>query len=711
MTDEVLATIVVVPRERFGLVERVLASIAANTNAPHRLVCVVGGAPAYIEASLQKTCAEHGYDLITRSEPLSPNAARNLGLARATTRYVAFLDNDVVVAPGWLEALITCAEETGGDIVGPLCLIGEPADGLVHSAGGTLEFVQREGGRDLVERHLMDNVCLNTRPVRLVRERCDFAEFHGMLVRRTVFDRVGPLDEEVLAVAEHLDLALDVKALGGSVWFEPTALISDLSFEDLTVGDLDYFALRWGDDWCDRSYARLADKWSIAPGGRLFTDFASFARRHRARGRRLPRNSGRPAAPIDADAHCFAQTNVQLFNQMRAAGYPTHDLEAVRAGYDAASVLFASRFRPSGKTFLAHLVGTASVLAAYGAHGPLITAGLLHASYTRGGFPGESGRDYDAQRRWLGRRVGTLAEAIIHEYTRLDQAWITHVVESDIDRLPLNVAYAIVLRIANLIEERLDHGSAYYATTELVDRRAAEQAQWAEVYDAVAARLGARDMLAVAFDLAARVDRRPVPQELRSSRTDDFVVDTESGTIQSIVPTTLPDPRPRSTRAAGGPAFTLPRGPSVGARLAQLEPSSFTALNGGDVTPDGDTLLVRCDPRQWAYSATCELGDPPVRGPGIIRVTIAIDTGELGVAVLVKGSSTAFAAPEQNHGPTTEPIELLFPLPTVEEGGAIVLRSWAPDGVVTQARVTDASIHSPAAEWSSSPTVLSGTGS
>ena len=35
-----------------------------------------------------------------------------LGLERATTLYVAFLDNDVVVEPGWLEALVRCAEES-----------------------------------------------------------------------------------------------------------------------------------------------------------------------------------------------------------------------------------------------------------------------------------------------------------------------------------------------------------------------------------------------------------------------------------------------------------------------------------------------------------------------------------------------------------------------------------------------------------------------
>ena len=710
VTDEPLVTIVVVTRERFSLIERCLASIAANTSAPYRLVSVVGGAPAYAEAFLRKTSAEYGYELILHDEPLSPPAARNLGLARAATRYVVFLENDVVVAPGWLEALVACAEETGADVVGPLCLIGEPENCIAHSAGGYLEFVPGERTRELVARHLMSNVDLKTRPIPQARERRDFIESHCMLIRRTVFERIGAWDEELPSNFDYHDLGVSLKELDGSVWFEPAALISYLAFEDFTVGDLDYFALRWSDDWNDRSTARFAEKWSIARDTPVFTTNAAFTREHQAVCQPL-RTTGRPAAPIDLDNHGFAQTSVQLFNQMRSARYPNRDLEGVRAGYEAASVLFAGRFRPSGKTFLAHLVGTASVLAAYGAHAPLVTAGLLHASYTRGGFPGESGRDYDAQRRWLRSRVGTLAEAIVHEYRRLDPSWINHLVENDIDRMPVTVAHAIVLKIANLIEERLDHQFAYYASVELDQQGVAEHlAQWGTIYDQVAAPLHAREMLSAALDLATRVEQTGFPPELRSSRTQDFVVDPTSGTSNPITPTALPSP-PRSQPAPDGSAFAFPRRLELGPEMLRIKPDAFAALNGGEVTRDGDTLLVACDPQQWAYSAGCELGDAATQGRGVVRVTVAIETGELGVAVLVKGSSTDFAAPEHIHGPTDGPIELLAPVAALEECGSIVLRSSAPPGVITRARLMKVAIHALPSDWSRFPFAGSEPGS
>src|SRR5262245_51872762 len=121
-------TVVVTPRERYSTARRALESIAANTSGDWRLVYVAGGAPPDVREYLSETCARHGFQLILRPRFLAPNVARNLGLAMADTRYVAFLDNDVVVEPGWLAELVRCAEEEAADLVGPLCLAGEPAD-------------------------------------------------------------------------------------------------------------------------------------------------------------------------------------------------------------------------------------------------------------------------------------------------------------------------------------------------------------------------------------------------------------------------------------------------------------------------------------------------------------------------------------------------------------------------------------------------------
>src|SRR5687767_15961282 len=82
----------------------------------------------------------------------------------------------------------------------------------------------------------------------------------------------------------------------------------------------------------------------------------------------------------------YAQTNLQLYTQLRRAGYTAEQLVPVRAGYDLAMQLFSASFRGSGKPLLAHLVGTASILAAIGQSRDIVLAGLLHAAYALGDF-------------------------------------------------------------------------------------------------------------------------------------------------------------------------------------------------------------------------------------------------------------------------------------------------------------------------------------
>jgi hypothetical protein len=81
--------------------------------------------------------------------------------------------------------------------------------------------------------------------------------------------------------------------------------------------------------------------------------------------------------------------------------------------------LFSARFRPSGKPFVAHLVGTASILARFGASVTVVTAGLLHAAYDQGDFGSGRNGITEAKRRQVHKGVGAEVEALIAGYTIL----------------------------------------------------------------------------------------------------------------------------------------------------------------------------------------------------------------------------------------------------------------------------------------------------
>src|SRR5262249_35216584 len=82
----------------------------------------------------------------------------------------------------------------------------------------------------------------------------------------------------------------------------------------------------------------------------------------------------------------YAQTNIQRYGQLAELGYPATDVSRIHRGHGLAMQLFTGLFRGSGRPFLAHLVGTASVLASVRAPIEVVTAGLLHSAYSHGEF-------------------------------------------------------------------------------------------------------------------------------------------------------------------------------------------------------------------------------------------------------------------------------------------------------------------------------------
>ena len=263
MGNDRRATVVMVPRERFSATQRSLESLYRDTGSPFDLVYVDGGSPRPVRRYLAHEAERRGFRLIRTDHYLSPNRARNLGLAHVETPYVVFVDNDVVVTPGWLDALVRCAEETGAAVVGPLCLIGELDEQRIHIATGEARIVERNGQRALVERHLHSNKRVDDVRARLRREPTEVAEFHTMLVRMSVFAGLGPLDEGLLNTREHVDFCLRVQRAGESLYFEPASVMTYLPPRDLAWSDLRYMMLRWSESWSRATLEHFCRQWDL----------------------------------------------------------------------------------------------------------------------------------------------------------------------------------------------------------------------------------------------------------------------------------------------------------------------------------------------------------------------------------------------------------------------------------------------------------------
>jgi O-antigen/teichoic acid export membrane protein len=175
-------TIVVSPRERFSYTCESLESIYQNTEFPFQLVYVDGNSPRSIQEYLENRAQEKGFELIRTNYYLYPNQARNLGLTKVDTKYVLFADNDIVVQPGWLKALIDCAEATDAAIVSPLMCQYEPIHEEIHCAGGESRIIlDLKGRRRMREKMYKQGHSVSKMRSRLQRSQTELCEFHCML--------------------------------------------------------------------------------------------------------------------------------------------------------------------------------------------------------------------------------------------------------------------------------------------------------------------------------------------------------------------------------------------------------------------------------------------------------------------------------------------------------------------------------------------------
>ncbi|MGH7928383.1 MAG: DUF6817 domain-containing protein [Candidatus Binatia bacterium] len=164
----------------------------------------------------------------------------------------------------------------------------------------------------------------------------------------------------------------------------------------------------------------------------------------------------------------YAQTNIQLYEQLRNEGYSPVEIGKIAEAYCLCLELFACVYRPSGKTFIAHLVGTASILASLNVSIDIVTAGLLHAAYFDGDFGTGLYGVSEAKRRRLRQIVGSAAEDYVARYAAL--LWFTEerirAVYRRVNDLNAIDRDVLLIRLANELEELLDFGWLHWSSLE-----------------------------------------------------------------------------------------------------------------------------------------------------------------------------------------------------------------------------------------------------
>ncbi len=274
-------TVVCSPRDHHHDALASLDALVAHTEAgTYELVYVLGKPPKKVGAVLRRRLDALGATVLDEGRHLVPSEARNLAMAHVHTEYVAYIDNDSIVTPGWLPALVACADDTGAALVGPLQFMGPLDNQEIHLVGGDFVMDASTSPRPFRTVHRYQGVTLDAVPEPLVRSQCDFAEFHCLLARREVLDELGPFDQRFLSVREVEDLCLQLRDRGETVWFEPAARATFLYPTVVrSWADLGFICRRWSERANRQSFDHFFAKHDIDPSHGSAIGFANGLRR------------------------------------------------------------------------------------------------------------------------------------------------------------------------------------------------------------------------------------------------------------------------------------------------------------------------------------------------------------------------------------------------------------------------------------------------
>jgi (p)ppGpp synthase/HD superfamily hydrolase len=182
-----------------------------------------------------------------------------------------------------------------------------------------------------------------------------------------------------------------------------------------------------------------------------------------------------------------AQSSVGLFNQLQAQHVTAPDLRAIRAAHAWAMSAFAGRMHPSGKPYLDHCIGAASVLAGLGVCADVVAGGLVHGAYRWGDF-GPWRVFFTLKRRRLAADLGAEVEAHAYQFEMLPWSPAAVIALRDtFERLDRATRTAVLMRLASDLDNMRDRAHLFCDDAE--QRRVTVEQKGAVLVD-LADRLG-----------------------------------------------------------------------------------------------------------------------------------------------------------------------------------------------------------------------------
>ena len=214
------ASVIVVNWNRCRLLERCIASLAAQRGAPPFEVILVdnGSVDDSVDMALAQYSHSAAFELIVirNEENRGFCGANNQGIKRAHGTHIALLNNDAEAEPDWLASLLGAFDGRPELGMAASKILVHEDPGVIDKVGHVIYLDGQNWGRGHGESDIGQYEEI---------EETLWPDGCAAMYRRAMLERIGGFDEDLFAYGDDAELGLRARIAGWGCLYIPTAVV------------------------------------------------------------------------------------------------------------------------------------------------------------------------------------------------------------------------------------------------------------------------------------------------------------------------------------------------------------------------------------------------------------------------------------------------------------------------------------------------------
>ncbi len=212
-TNNGLVSIIILNYNGEEFLENCLESIFRETNQDFEVIVVDNDSPDKSGEKFSKKYQKCNFILNKKNFGVSEGL--NIGIKNANGEFIILLNNDLIVAPKWLDYLFEAYQNKGEGLYQPKFLKIKDKS-IIDSAGNLINifgfgFSREKGKKDLSQYNTIEEI--------------GFAAGTCLFCSKEIFNKIGLFDEKLFAYNEDLDLGWRAKLSGYKSYYVPKSIV------------------------------------------------------------------------------------------------------------------------------------------------------------------------------------------------------------------------------------------------------------------------------------------------------------------------------------------------------------------------------------------------------------------------------------------------------------------------------------------------------